>query len=63
MITWVTVWVLTVNTNVGSPSNTVYQLMYSNQKTCLTQAKKYQKAGYESPKARCDFQQVPMVTT
>ena len=57
MITWVTVWVLTV---VGSGTHaTTYQLEYRTQQTCLTEMKKHIQNSY---KPRCDFKQIPMVT-
>ena len=57
MITWVTVWVLTVYHHDGNNS---YQLTYSSQKTCLIEKDKHSKRAWVN--ARCDFQQVPMVT-
>ena len=59
MITWVTVWVLTVHTPVGNYGSYSYQLSYASQKTCEEQRKKYKD---DFRVARCDFQQVPMVT-
>lgn len=53
MITWLTVWVLTVSWGGGS-----YQLQYATQNTCLQQAKKH---GF-GKNTRCDFQQIPVVT-
>ena len=58
MITWVTVWVLTVHGNISS-KNTQYQLTYAKQETCLKQLEKHKKSAYI---ARCDFQQIPVVT-
>lgn len=59
MITWVTVWVLTVQYSSFSNNNTAYQLTYSSQKVCEQQIVKHTKN--HSSKARCDFQQIPMV--
>lgn len=55
MITWVTVWVLTVQYNPYSDNNVSYQLTYRTKQTCLIEAKKHK------GEARCDFQQIPMV--
>ena len=62
MITWVTVWVLTVFTGSSHqghhrPSN--FQLQYATQETCLKQKEAHVKRGVFS--ARCDFQQVPLI--
>ena len=62
MITWVTVWVLTVFTGSSHqgyhrPSN--FQLQYSTQSACLKQKQKHLERGVDS--ARCDFQQVPLI--
>lgn len=57
MITWVTVWVLTVHGDMSS-KNTSYQLTYAKQNTCLSQLAKHKKSAYI---ARCDFQQIPVV--
>lgn len=65
MITWVTVWVLTVgywdsDYNKGGPSS--YQLQYATQKACEKQRANH-KAKYDSHGfTRCDFQQIPVVT-
>lgn len=64
MITWVTVWVLTVVSCQGCNGSTFqYQLNYATQETCLRQKKNHSVAvvsrgGF----ARCDFQQIPVVT-
>lgn len=63
MITWVTVWVLTVFTGSNylghyRPSN--FQLQYASQSVCEKQRAKHLKRGVNS--ARCDFQQIPVVT-
>ena len=82
MITWVTVWVLTVSHNqVGTGlhqsygSGYSYQLQYKDQATCLKEAKKHERRVIQSNQwlkddtvinryksARCDFQQIPLVT-
>ena len=62
MITWVTVWVLTVSyINIGGHSGGAshYQLQYATQETCLKQKQVHLKQGVDS--ARCDFQQIPVV--
>lgn len=55
MITWVTVWVLTVSQYKGDG----YQLTYATQKACIHQMKKHKKERYFD--VRCDFQQIPVV--
>lgn len=64
MITWVTVWVLTmVADNTGSNSyvrRDTYQLTYATQKTCIKQGERIKKTNHIYT-YRCDFQQVPMV--
>lgn len=62
MITWVTVWVLTVFTGsdfMGNyrPSN--FQLQYASQSICEKQKDNHLKRSVSS--ARCDFQQIPVV--
>lgn len=59
MITWVTVWVLTVQYSWYNTNNTSYQLTYASQKTCEQQMVKHTKK--TSSEARCDFQQIPVV--
>ncbi|MFW2042277.1 hypothetical protein ACG94V_12820 [Acinetobacter sp. ULE_I001] len=64
MITWVTVWVLTVSFNSDSYNRTdnlraYYQLQYATQSICEKQRKNHEQG---SKKARCDFQQIPVVT-
>ena len=64
MITWVTVWVLTVSFNSDSYSRSdnlraYYQLQYSSQSICEKQKKNHM-SNYKT--ARCDFQQIPVVT-
>lgn len=57
MITWVTVWVLTVTrTDFMNTAPTTYQLTYATQKLCLEQADKLIR--YRS--VTCNFQQVPV---
>lgn len=58
MITWVTVWVLTVTNRMDS-ANTNYQLQYASQQICKEQIKNHVGNGKT---ARCDFQQIPVVT-
>lgn len=61
MITWVTVWVLTVVfDDTGSSSHVrrdSYQLQYATQAIC-----EKQKANHKGNMTRCDFQQIPVVT-
>lgn len=60
MITWVTVWVLTVYTDRGNTGGQAsYQLKYASQTTCLIQKEKHIDGIL---RARCDFQQIPVVT-
>lgn len=64
MITWVTVWVLTmVNTyeSSGLTKRDSYQLIYAKQETCIKQGEKIKKTHVDYS-YRCDFQQIPMVT-
>lgn len=64
MITWVTVWVLTmVNDNYfsGAARRDSYQLTYRTQETCLEQGEKIKRTDNRYT-YRCDFQQIPMVT-
>lgn len=63
MITWVTVWVLTVTTNTSSYQRqdnlrAYYQLQYSSQKVCEDN-RKYHSSSIRT--TRCDFQQIPVV--
>ena len=62
MITWITVWVLTVqhinDVGVNGKNSHVYQLTYATQAICEKQ-KKYHDGSYKV--VRCDFQQVPVV--
>ena len=55
MITWVTVWVLTVSNFGGGSAKYAYQLQYATQATCEKQRKSHDSS------ARCDFQQIPVV--
>ena len=57
MITWVTVWVLTVIVAPTNQSSTTYQLSYGTQAACLKKADEHKKIG----QSRCDFQQIPVV--
>lgn len=59
MITWVTMWVLTVHTSIGSASNQTYQLTYATQSACINQIEKHKRDRNFS--VRCDFQQIPVV--
>lgn len=64
MITWVTVWVLTVgywegSTHNGGPST--YQLQYATQKTCEVQRRNHADRASYKGFTRCDFQQIPVV--
>ncbi|QHJ83913.1 MAG: hypothetical protein [Caudoviricetes sp.] len=57
MITFVTVWVLTVTrTDFMNTAPTTYQLQYATQKICLEQAEKFTR--YRS--VTCNFQQAPI---
>lgn len=61
MITWVTVWVLTV---MSYETSSNYQLTYKTEADCKAQIVKHQlDAGFRSSDrvARCDSHQVPMV--
>ena len=61
MITWVTVWVLTVvyaDAGVHTSKATTYQLTYATQEACVKQIKKHNSSFRSS---RCDFQQIPVV--
>lgn len=56
MITWITVWVLTVyDTQYQKSVN--YQLTYATREICMKQ-KKFHETSYKV--VRCDFQQVPV---
>lgn len=63
MITWLTVWVLTVqlvnDRGVNGKNSHSYQLTYATQSVCEKQRERHTGHAYES---RCDFQQVPVVT-
>ena len=64
MITWVTVWVLTVGyweygSSKGGPAT--YQIQYATQKTCEAQRKKHADRARNKGFTRCDFQQIPVV--
>lgn len=64
MITWVTVWVLTIGYwedghYKGGPS--AYQLHYATKDICEKQKKNHIKGSAYNGFARCDFQQVPLI--
>lgn len=63
MITWLTVWVLTVelvnDRGVNGKNSHSYQLTYATQSVCEKQRERHDGHAYQS---RCDFQQVPVVT-
>ena len=63
MITWVTVWVLTVGYweqghYKGGPAT--YQIQYATQKTCEAQRKNHIRGEELKSFTRCDFQQIPI---
>lgn len=59
MITWVTVWVLTVTVTSNSYGvKSHYQLQYGKQSICEKQIKNHIGGRVA---ARCDFQQIPVV--
>lgn len=60
MITWLTVWVLTVTmySTYESGYAETYQLTYSSQKICEQQRKNHQG---DSRITKCNFQQIPVV--
>lgn len=55
MITWVTVWVLTIHGTFN------YQLTYSSEEECKSYIKSHIKATSFSTYARCDKQKTPVV--
>lgn len=58
MITWITVWVLTVtSTSESYGIKSHYQLTYSTQDTCLKQIQNHTS---RKTQAQCNFQQVPI---
>ena len=59
MIEFILVWVMTVQTDIYSNSNTSYQLIYATQEICLKQAKKH-KTFRNGSRVTCDFQQIPV---
>ena len=64
MITWVTVWILTVgywesSSYAGGPST--YQLQYATKEICEKQKKNHAKQSDYKGFTRCDFQQVPLI--
>ena len=56
MITWVTVWVLTVSYSYSGGASH-YKLTYATQEICEKQRKQHENQ-YKA--SRCDFQQVPV---
>lgn len=60
MITWVTVWVLTV-VHVNSNRATSYQLEYKTQQTCIAESKKHMSKANRFGKVICSPKQIPMV--
>ena len=62
MITWVTVWILTVqhinDFGVNGKNSHTYQLQYATQKICERQRKNHE-SGHNI--TSCDFQQIPLV--
>ena len=61
MITWVTVWVLTVQYIDNNASHS-YQLKYQSQSQCVKAIERNKDGKGRFGKASCDFQQIPMVT-
>ena len=64
MITWVTVWVLTMvvaRDESGYTKRDSYQLTYATQSICMKQGEKIKKTSRDYS-YRCDFQQIPVVT-
>lgn len=64
MITWVTVWVLTVGYwqdgyQKGGPST--YQLQYATKDICDKQKKSHEKRAEFRGFVNCSFQQIPVV--
>lgn len=59
MITWVTVWVLTITNNVdySNKSEAPYQLTYATEDICNRQGKRIIN---NSQRYSCRFQQVPV---
>lgn len=60
MITWVTVWVLTVSSQIdyATKSKAPYQLTYSTEKLCNQQGERI--INRASQTYSCHFQQVPV---
>lgn len=64
MITWVTVWVLSLalaTSSNGYYRPNVIQLQYASQQTCEKQKQSKLKDSNVT-QARCDFQQIPIAT-
>lgn len=63
MITWVTVWVLTMVNDKHfdyKGARDTYQLTYATREICVKQGEKI-KATNHNYTYRCDFQQVPLI--
>ena len=58
MITWVTVWVLTVG-YYGRYDSQYYQLTFKSKAECVAHIPVHKEGSREG---RCDFQQIPLVT-
>lgn len=64
MITWVTMWVLTVTGSIDGYREVggySHQLSYTTQSICNKQIKNHTQKGVDTKTARCDFQQIPVV--
>ena len=64
MIKFITIWVLTVhgmNDSYHAFGSHTYQLTYATQAICEKQKKNHERDGLDWKKARCDFQQIPVV--
>lgn len=59
MITWVTVWVLTVYSNDVRGSSANYQLTYQSSSECYNAEKAHKNNGKH--KTQCNYQKVPVV--
>lgn len=58
MVTWVTVWILTVASLDGHAGKNAYQLQYATKDICEKQKNHHKN---QHNKVRCDFQQIPLV--
>lgn len=66
MISFVTVWVMTVTGSIDGYREVggySYQLTYSTQSICSKQIKNHTRKGVDTKTARCDFQQIPVVVS